>query len=336
MPEADVQAVLLHYALAGGAVRHIQPLANAGGWSGSRIWRISDAAGNEWCLRRWPKEHPTLAGLRMIHEVLGLVSSELPIVAFPRRTNSGSTIVEAAGHRWELTSWLQGNADFHQYPTRPRLRSAMLLLARFHVLTGRYQGRRGAAPAIHDRQVRLMVLRRSELCRELATIERSLSNPLGNEIDDRSKLLFVLTRKAIENPDLLNALSHARELWLQPAIRDVHHDHVLFTGDEVSGLIDFGAMRIDTPLTDVARLVGSLVGDDREARSFALDAYSELSPLGALERQLIDVLDKSGLVLGALNWLMWMYVERRDMGPVKPIVKRLDELSARLQNRAAH
>src|SRR5205085_11670626 len=114
-------------------------------------------------------------------------------------------------------------------------------------------------------------------------------------------------------------------------IRDVHHEHVLFTGDQVTGLIDFGALRIDTPLTDVARLVGSLVGDDAEARRIALDAYAELRPLSEADRRLVDVLDQSGVVLGALNWLKWLYVERRDMGPVTPIVRRLDELLARLE-----
>ncbi|MBW8885212.1 MAG: phosphotransferase [Planctomycetia bacterium] len=122
-------------------------------------------------------------------------------------------------------------------------------------------------------------------------------------------------------------------MLLQPAIRDVHHDHVLFTGEEVTGLIDFGAMRIDTPLADVARLVGSLVGDDHEARQFACDAYSELRPLSEADRRLIDVLDETGVVLGALNWLIWLYIEHRDMGPVGPIVKRLNELLTRLEIR---
>src|SRR5206468_2427752 len=153
MVERDVQAVLSHYALAGAVVRHVQPLANAGGWSGSRIWRIGDAAEQQWCLRRWPKEHPTPAGLRMIHEVLGLVLSELPMAAYPLRTSSGSTVVEAAGYRWELTNWLRGNADFHRNPTRARLRAAMRLLAQFHALAARYEQRRGIAPAIEDRRV---------------------------------------------------------------------------------------------------------------------------------------------------------------------------------------
>ena len=119
-------------------------------------------------------------------------------------------------------------------------------------------------------------------------------------------------------------------LPLSPSIRDVHADHVLFTGDIVTGLVDFGAMRCDTPLADVARLVASLAADDQAAHDFALDAYSELVPLSESYRHLVDLFDQSGLVLGGLNWLRWIYVERRDMGPIQPIVKRLDEFIARL------
>ena len=82
--------------------------------------------------------------------------------------------------------------------------------------------------------------------------------------------------------------------------------------------------------TDIARLIGSLVGDNHVEREAALDAYHEMRPLTALDRQLIDALDRSGLVIGAFNWLTWLYVERRDMGPTEPIVHRLDEIIRRL------
>src|SRR5213082_894067 len=128
MVEPAVQAVLDHYALTEGIVRHVQPLANAGGWSGSRIWRVTldeGAIGNalagipglaaerqlaarglpqkavppgDLCLRRWPQEHPAQKRLRLIHAVLELVANELPIVAYPLRAKTGATAVEQDGH----------------------------------------------------------------------------------------------------------------------------------------------------------------------------------------------------------------------------------------------
>lgn len=170
----------------------------------------------------------------------------------------------------------------------------------------------------------------------LAIIEQSLGIQLGNEIDDRAPQVLALACQALERPSFGSLLGLTPELRLQPAIRDIHHDHVLFTGDEVTGILDFGAMRIDTPLTDIARLVGSLVGDDHDARQFAFDAYAGLRPLSDADRRLIDVLDETRLILGALNWLTWLYVERRDMGPIGPIVRRMGEILMRLEGRLAN
>jgi Ser/Thr protein kinase RdoA (MazF antagonist) len=310
-------------------VRQIEPLGNAGGWSGSRLWRLADADGKELCLRRWPQEHPSPERLRVIHAVLGLVGFELPIVAYPLRTVAEATVVEHGGHLWELTHWLPGIADYHSHPNPPRLAAAMQTLARFHDLAARYQRRLGVAPAIADRQRRLLGMRQ----KGLPLIERSLASPLHHALDNRAARIFALVTPLVDRPAIVDALSTAPEIWLQPAIRDIHHDHVLFTSDAVTGLIDFGAMRIDTPLTDVARLVGSLLGDDLDMRRFAMDAYSQIRPLSDSDCRLIDVLDESGLVIGALNWLVWLYVEHRDMGPIEPIVRRLDQLLMRLQTR---
>jgi Ser/Thr protein kinase RdoA (MazF antagonist) len=326
--DESIQPVLSHYGLSAHTVQ-IEPLANAGGWSGSAIWRITDPFSHCFCLRRWPVEHPTPERLRLIHSVLGMVSFELPITAVPLRANSGATFVEHAGHSWELTRWLPGKADFHVHPTRPRLKAAMQILARFHLLASRYQRRQAVAPAIVDRQRQWKSLREG-----LTIIARSLQSPLESAIDLRASKLWALARERLQTIDIQAAFSTTSELWLQPAIRDIHHDHVLFTGEEVTGLIDFGAMRIDTPLTDIARLVGSLVADDSAEREAALEAYHELRPLSAIDRQLINALDESGLVIGALNWLVWLYVERRDMGPTAPVVHRLSELTDRLENRS--
>jgi Ser/Thr protein kinase RdoA (MazF antagonist) len=170
----------------------------------------------------------------------------------------------------------------------------------------------------------------------VALIERSLGTPLGKPIDDRAAGLLAAASQALQRQAIIESLAAIGDLLLQPAIRDIHQDHVLFTGDEVTGLIDFGALRIDTPLADIARLVGSLVGDDTAERQFAVDAYSDVRPVSREARRVVDLLDHSGVVLGALNWLMWLYVERRDMGPVQPIVNRLDGLVMRLHRINAH
>src|SRR5436190_17245532 len=221
----DAQTVLSYYALGQAAVRQIEPVGNAGGWSGSRLWRLGDASGRELCLRRWPAEHPTADRLRLIHGVLRLVFDELPIIANPLPSASGSTFIEHAGHLWELTPWRPGRADYPAQPNRARLRAAVQSLARFHDLAARYKQCLGAPQTILDRQQRWKELQQSGL----SAIERSLATPLGNEIDQRATRLLALAHKALESSQAIQSLSAGPELSLQPAIRDIHPDHVLFT-----------------------------------------------------------------------------------------------------------
>jgi homoserine kinase type II len=157
----------------------------------------------------------------------------------------------------------------------------------------------------------------------------------STELDRRADAILSLTQDRLLQLRVELENAAAIRLPLQPAIRDIHHEHVLFTGDQVTGLIDFGAMRLDTPLADVARLVGSLVGDNRPARRFALDAYHELRPLSDQDRQLVDLLDTSGLVLGGLNWLRWLYLDRRKFSDMTAVFRRMDEIAARLGGRSS-
>jgi Ser/Thr protein kinase RdoA (MazF antagonist) len=123
---------------------------------------------------------------------------------------------------------------------------------------------------------------------------------------------------------------------LQPCLCDVWHDHVLFTGDEVTGLVDYGAAKIDHVAVDLARLLGSLVEDNTEERSAGLRAYEEVCPLMPDEEALIAVLDETGTVLGIANWLMWLYAERRRFENRTAVADRLGKLVLRLERWSRH
>jgi homoserine kinase type II len=122
---------------------------------------------------------------------------------------------------------------------------------------------------------------------------------------------------------------------LQPCIRDVWHDHVLFTGEQVSGLIDFGAMRVDNIACDIARLVGSFVADDVPKWSAAVAAYSSIRPLSDSERELVAAFDQSTVLLGGLNWVRWIYVEGRSFPDRRRVAERLSALLGRLRHLAS-
>jgi homoserine kinase type II len=148
---------------------------------------------------------------------------------------------------------------------------------------------------------------------------------------DRAKQAIAHARACLAS---IQAVLDAARLWqvpLQPCIRDVWHDHVLFAGDRVTGLIDFGAMRVESVAADVARLLGSLAGDDRSLWQVALAAYCSIRPLSEDERTLVKVLDQSGVVLGVLNWLEWLYRQHREFRDPAAVARRFNDLLPRLK-----
>src|SRR5687768_8024524 len=131
--DLDATVVLARYPQLGRPF-HLEPLSGAGGFSGARLWRIETDRGL-YCLRRWPREHPTVERLQLIHAVLRHVgASGLEFVPVPLSpTLSSSTFVSHSGHRWEVAPWMLGRADYYANPSRARLSAAFLALARFHV-----------------------------------------------------------------------------------------------------------------------------------------------------------------------------------------------------------
>ena len=114
-----------------------------------------------------------------------------------------------------------------------------------------------------------------------------------------------------------------------PVLRDVWHDHVLFVDDQVTGLIDPSACRRDTVAADLSRLLGSLIGDDRDRWNEAIDAYERHRPLTQNERRLIPILDRSGVLLSAINWVRRRYLFDADCDS-PAVVLRLRQLVERL------
>ena len=324
LTERDITSVLIAYGIRPELAGRIEPVA--GGWSGSQLWKITAADGRELGLRCWPAEHPSEERLLFIHRVLIEVAKSLPIVACPLPSAAGATFVRHAERLWELTPWMPGRPEDRHPPSEAKLRAALQALARFHGAAANVQTALDIAPSWTDRHQQAEALRRGGM----EQITTALLQPLDAALDPMARRLLPLARRALDRLTGDALMSGPPELALLPAIRDIHREHVLFTGDEVTGLIDFGALRVDTPLADVSRLIGSLAGSNREVRRLALHTYAELRPLSAEDRRLIDFFDESGLVLAAFNWLRWLYVERRDMGPPEPIVRRLTEIEARL------
>jgi len=310
--------------------RNLESLGGAGGFSGAVFWRLTTCTGR-YCLRRWPKEHPSEEGLRFIHAVLEHVWRQgFRLIPVPRRTRNGYTYVRLGGFLWELAAWLPGEADYRNHPSRQRLRSAMAALAGFHTVAASYPlsaSSPGPSPGIGDRLSRLRRWMRSDL----AALATHVTGRVWPELMPTARA--ILARVPDVAPRVLAVLSDAAEQAtpLQPCICDIWHGHVLYEGDPVSGLVDFGSVRIESVAADIARLLGSMVLDDKEGWHAGIEAYRAERPLSPNELRLVTAFDQSTVLMSGLNWIDWIYREQRTFFDRPAIVARVDEILHRLR-----
>jgi len=285
------------------------------------------------CLRKWPRPHPSRERLDFIHAVLLHVASQgITYVPAPVATVDGRTYVEHIGHRWELTRWMPGEANYHRVPTAAKLDAAMTALATFHRAAKSFPGVRGASgesPGIKQRIALLRRLQQTDYRRlaELVDTDRNKHFQFGGAA---KKILDVFPVLA---PAIGAQLSPAASIVTgqQPCLRDIWHDHVLFTDEEVTGIVDFGALQVETVATDIARLLGSLAGDHAESWQQGLAAYEVVRPLSQGEHDLITSFDRVNVLLSGMNWLTWIYVDQRQFENDAQVLARLEHIVSRMR-----
>jgi Ser/Thr protein kinase RdoA (MazF antagonist) len=312
----------------------LEPLSSAGGFSGAKFWRVH-APGGVFCLRRWPREHPDRPQLEFIQAVLWHVQQEgFHLAPLPLETRNHAGYVCEAGHLWELTPWLPGEAAYHRSPSATKLRAAATTLARFHVAAATFplpHRGPGAAPGLQNRIARIAAWSDEKL----AELSLAIVDADWPSLADRARRLLPLFSRAADS--VIDTLRQAAAIHVtfEPCIRDIWHDHVLYVGDEVSGLIDFGALRVDSVATDIARLLGSLCDDDGAAWLEALNAYDSVRPLSSGEAILVTAYDRSNTLLSGMNWLDWIYLQGRHFENGATSIERLDANLARLEHLVA-
>jgi Ser/Thr protein kinase RdoA (MazF antagonist) len=304
-------------------IESIRPLGSGGGLSGAWLWRVAADAG-PFCLKAWPPGDPSPERLGWIHD--RMAAAELDFVPGVRRAAGGRTWITAGGRLWDLTAWMPGRADFRERPTPQRLAAACTALARLHLAWAPACSTFAPCSGVGRRltqvndwlKLRLTGWQPDE--RELPPGFRPLVNQAWLLVRDRFAKL----------PELLAPWAATRPLPAQPCLCDVWHDHVLFEGDAVSGLIDYGGLKVDHVAVDLARILGSLAGRDAALRSAGLEAYVRVRPLVAEEEALVRVLDLSGTVLGTATWVRWLCRDRRTFDDPGAVVRRLEELLSRV------
>lgn len=330
-PDEQLRAVLAQYP----SIGPWQLRERRAGFSGAGIWRVETDAG-PLAVRRWPAG-TSVTRLRGLHRVLATIrESGCDFVAVPLRTERDNTIIELFGAAWQVEPWLPGVADFHQHASPNRLRAAMHALAGWHHAAARFHPRGdelawfappavGVCPAVRERLEQSLQLSPARL-NDWATFARRVPAELTPIIERlHCGVAPALPRIVTE----LRSMS-AEPVPLQICLRDVWHDHLLYTGEVVTGLVDPSAARTDSVAGDLARLLGSLVEDRTADWQLALDEYRRLHSLSLAEERLVPILDRSGIVLSAANWLRWLGPDQRSGFDTAVVTERLRRLADRL------
>lgn len=209
-------------------------------------------------------------------------------------TITGDSVAVTSDGVAEVIAWMPGAADFHTSPTPARLTAACTALAELHRVW--YSVERYAAPCP-------AVQRRLNLLADWGQF-RPAFDRLDPESCDllRTAVQWVNERLADSRRSL--AAWSATPVDVFPCLCDVWHDHVLFTGDRVSGVIDYSSMKVDSPAVDLARLLADLVGPRSERFADGLRAYRDASPPSPVPDELVQVLADTGVVCGVANWVM--------------------------------
>jgi Ser/Thr protein kinase RdoA (MazF antagonist) len=303
LQDSSVSLVLSRYPSRLQPVSLIRRLGNAGGTSGAKLWSYR-AEDGEMLLRAWPRHGPTLARLELIHgwirEVAALDDVPVPV---PVQAIDGRTVQQHDALYWEVAPWLAGAPESRRPPPAARVQAAYAALAAVHRRLSGYAHRR-ASPGLRLRIGELEKLAAGGLEFMAAALERSQADPLCVP----GRRWVSLARSTI--PKLLPSLHDAARLQvvLQPCLRDARPEHFLFEHERLSGLIDFGAMGIESVAADLARLIGEWFAEDHSLRALGLEAYQHVRLLDASELALISALEATGDLLIAGHWLSWHFL----------------------------
>lgn len=303
-----------------------QFLGNRGGFSGARLWRVATSAGPV-CLRAWPERMDT-AQLDFLHCLM--TRAHAAGLLFVPRLFAGAnqrTRVEHAGRWWEAVEWMPGRADFHARPSPARLEAACAALARLHETWRRYALSEKLIPCV---QRRLGFLDEWHALRKTGW-------QLPGDADDNDPVWPVARRAWMLVPRWIERAPLLLRPWAEvsqpvhPCVCDPWHDHWLFEEDRLTGLIDYGAAHIDHPAVDLARALGSLVGDDAEGWRVGLAAYRSVRFFSTEDEDLTRALDVTGTILGAANWLKRLYHQRQVFEDRHAVAERLSWLVRRME-----
>ncbi|WP_157506907.1 phosphotransferase enzyme family protein [Gemmata obscuriglobus] len=291
------------------------------GFSGAVVWRGDDSSGvPQVALKGWPL-NTTLERVQEVHSWLAQASA-LPFVPTVLRSASGGTVVSADGRVWDACRWLPGAPAAS--PTGAEVRAACEAAARLHLAWPAGPVKR-PCPAV-DARLRLLV-------------DHQALYAVGTILPARAPQLdAILACAATEVGRRAGAAVEALRPWAAwpvgagPCVRDLRREHVLFQGPVVTGIIDYGAMAVDTPAGDLARLLGDFAEADPALFEDGLNAYRRAGGPLDVPDEFVRLLATTGTLCSLLGWLFRLFVRAEPIADPVTLARRLTQLIDRVSH----
>lgn len=294
-------------------------LGAAGGLSGGAIWRI-ETDRRRYALRLWPAE-TTASRLRFVHSIQRQWrESNLKFIPALFNAAEGESFVENESGYWELAEWMPGEPLTGDAISPEQRDGVAAALAAIHQTAAQASLETAPSPGLLNRLTMLERWQTKNMADVQVAVEH-LQWPEFSSFAQSTLQLFPYLAKQIG--DELRDGAHA-PLRQHACLRDIHRDHIFLTGAFVSGVIDFGAVRVESPAGDLARLCGSLFENDHDRWDEFLASYEGQRPLSFEERRAIRLFDRSAALLTGLQWIEWLALERRSFPQTSAVLNRLD------------
>ena len=281
-------------------------------------------------LRRWP--NTPIDRIREVHRV---VSAAQGCELFPNwmKTPDGDDLVQDSdGFVWDLSQWMSGSPlETHAGLEGIQSGAAAIREAHRHLrVTGTEVG---TSPGI---TARINRIDRIESLVPLAiSQERSVPPELSQVFADAKRVLVGWHAAAAEIRGQLTKY-RSSVFPLQYVLRDIHRQHILFQDGMPSGILDFDAIQVDTPLLDLSRWIADFDlfrEDPRAVIDASLAGYGQecVFPArsgGGDERKLLRLLAAATTWIGLANWVIWIALESRQFPDWQHVRMRMTRLVA--------
>lgn len=298
--DTEVAAVALAF---GQELLDVTHIGQMGGFGGCYIVRAQTATGAR-CLRRWPADVPP-ERVAFLQGALAHAAGR-SFALFPRNepAAAGERLIVRDGHVWEYTTWAAGapHTDGHLSPAR--LDAAARTLARMHAALEGFDPR--GITFARDLPAEFAVL---------VKLYESLRPAINRANADGVAASHLLDEIPIAVQRVAVALDRYPAVFTDTsgvAHGDIDPEHLFFTGDQVTGIIDFDETAFRPQSSDLAMLLERCTSWDAAAERAAVAAYRAERALTEDEAAAMPALATLAILGWAWEALHRRYVERAD------------------------